>query len=100
MISLNNKLILKPYEGSRSIEKKVQGGFTSLIQRSTLIGLEVLADTTVVFGNNTVDIKKGQKAYFYEEMLFGQDWSKMKFSCDGIKEQFIIADGSAVVMVK
>lgn len=100
MMSLNNQLLLKPYSGTRKIEKKVQGGFMSLTQRSTLVGLEILCDATITYNNSSVQVKKGQIAYFREELLFGQDWSRQLLSCDALTEECIIADSSYVVMVK
>jgi hypothetical protein len=65
-----------------------------------LVGLEIVADAKVVYGNMESDIKKGQIAYFQEEMLFGQEWSRMTMTCDGIEGDFIIADATGIVLVK
>ena len=96
MISLNGKLLLKPYEGEKKVGAKITGGFATVAQKSNLIGLEVLSD----FNRDTEGspiIKKGDTVYFSEEILYASDWARKTYECAAIEEKFIIADiGSAI----
>jgi len=98
MKSINNKLLLKPYEGDRKIKATVSGGFATVTQKSTLVGLEVLAD----FNRETEGsplIKKGDMVYFQEELLYASEWARKTYDCPSIEEKFIIADIGSVVCV-
>lgn len=99
MKSLNNRLILEPYTGDRKVKTKVSSGFAMVQQKSTLVGLKVLVDSEIVLGGVKTEIKKGQKAYFLEDTLYTQKWSKSTFTCDALKEEFIVAMSSEVVFV-
>lgn len=100
MISVNNKLILEPYKGKAKIETQVTSGFASIKQKSTLVGLKLLADGKVSIGKETMDVKKGQVVFFPEEILHASDWSKKSFNLEGSEEKFIIADSNHVVAVQ
>lgn len=101
MISANTKLILEPYKGAKKIESKgVSTGYATIKQKSTLVGLKLLADGKVAIGKDMVDVKKGQKVYFSEEILHASDWSKKVYNLDGSEEMFILAEASYVVAVE
>lgn len=100
MITVNNKLILEPYKGKGKIEAQVNSGFASIKQKSTLIGLKLLADGKVSIGKDMVDVKKGQTIFFPEEILHAHDWSKKTFNLEGSEEKFIIAEAVYAVAVK
>ena len=102
MISVNNKILVKPYSGELKIKTDNSGGFSKIIQKQTLVGLEILRDGEIIMaGSNTaLPVKKGQVAYFQEEVLATQRWAKMEFNVEGEKEVFAIVDGSFVVAVK
>lgn len=100
MKSVNNKLILEPYKSKGKIESKVSSGFATIAQKSTLVGLKLLADGKVMIGKDMVDVQRGQIAYFPEEVLHAHDWSKKTFHLEGSEENFIIADSVYVVAIK
>ena len=100
MISLNNKLILKPYEGDKKLKAEVKGGFAKVSQKTNLVGLEVLTNASIILNGGQVTIEAGSIAYFREEVLYAHEWSKKKHRADFIDEEFIIADYSNVVAVK
>lgn len=101
MISVNNKLILEPYKGSRKIEANTSSGFATIKQKSTLIGLKALIDAQITSsGGKDVKIKKNSTVFFEEEVLYSSAWAKKTYQCDGIEDKFIIADYSQVVIVK
>lgn len=88
--------MLEPYQGEQKIKAQIQSGFASIKQKSTLVGLRLVADATIILGGQRLEMEKGQKAYFEEEVLYANDWSKKKLKCDGIEEEFIMADFSFV----
>ena len=100
MKSVNNKLILEPYEGSHKIESNTSSGFATIKQKTTLIGLKVLEDAQFVLPTKEiVNIEKKSTVFFEEEVLYSSAWAKKTYECDGIESRFIIADYSQVVMV-
>ena len=72
MISVNNKMLVEAYTGKREIKSEIKGGFASIVQRSKLVGLKLIADAKVFYDGNEIELKKGQVAYFEEEMLVTQ----------------------------
>lgn len=92
----NGYLMLKPYEGSRKLETEIKSGFATIKQKTSLVGLELLADAKSVNGN----YKKGQIMFFIEETLFTDKWSKKIFTCEGIEDGFVLGPISDVVLVK
>lgn len=101
MITVNNKLILEPYKGKGKVEAQINSGFASIKQKSTLIGLKLLSDGNVAMGREMfIEVKKGQIAYFPEEILHAHDWAKKTFNLEGSEEKFIIAEAAYVVAVK
>jgi len=99
MMSFNNKLILKPYTGEKRLKAEVSSGFARVAQKSNLVGLEVLVGASIILNGAQVQIDKGAVAYFEEEVLYSQDWSKKKFTADFIEEEFVIADYSNVRLI-
>jgi len=99
MMSLNGKLLLKPYEGERKIKANVSGGFATIAQKSSLIGLELLVDFQYVTMTHSERIEKGRFVYFQEELLYASDWARKTYECESVKEKFIIADIGSVVCV-
>lgn len=100
MMSVNNKLMLEPYTGVN----KIQGvgektGFVTVKQKSTLVGLKLMADGKVPIGKDMIEVKKGQTAYFTEEMLHASDWSKKVFTIEGKDDKFILGESLHVVAI-
>ena len=100
MIAVNNKLILEPYKGKGKVEAQVTSGFASIKQKSTLIGLKLLADGKLTIGKDMVDVKRGQVVFFPEEVLHAHEWSKKTFNLEGSEEKFIIAEAIHAVAVQ
>ncbi len=101
MISANNKLIVEPYKGSGKIEGKVSTGYGTIQQKTTLVGLKLMADGKVPVGKEGVlEVKKGQKVFFLEEILHAMDWSKKQYNLAGSEEKFMLAESSYVVAVE
>lgn len=96
-----NKIITEPYKGTKKIESRVSSGFASIKQKSTLVGLKVLSDGRFTLGSLSLDVKKGQIAYFKEDVLCSQDWPTKVFTCQSeqLKEGFILAEPSHLVML-
>ena len=100
MISVNNKLVLEPYTGSKKIEATVKSGFATIKQKSTLVGLVLKADGKVAIGKEQMDVKKGQKVYFLEETLHANDWSTKIYNLDGSDDKFILGESHQAVAVE
>lgn len=100
MISVNNKLVLEPYKGSKKIEGVVKSGFATIKQKSTLVGLTLLADGKVAIGKEQMDVKKGMKVYYLEEVLHAADWSTKVYNLDNSTESFILGEAHQAVAVE
>lgn len=100
MISVNNKLILEPYKGDGKIKASVNSGFAQIKQKSTLIGLKVLADASINAANSSFEITKGSTVYIEEEVLHTQDWSKRTYETEDIDGKFIMVDYHYIRIVK
>lgn len=96
MISVNNKILLQPYEGSNKIEANVSSGFATIKQKSSLIGLKLLVDAEI----DGKLIKKNSTVLIEEVVLSTSPWAKKTYECSEIKERFIIADKAFVIAVK
>jgi hypothetical protein len=92
MMSINNKLILEPYTGTGELKANTSGGFTTITQRTNLIGLKVLSGTKILFGGEYFPLNEGSIVYFKEEILCTHPWSKEVYECDAIGKPFIVAD--------
>lgn len=100
MTAVNGKLILEPYKGSGKIEGNVRSGYATIKQKDTLVGLTLLADGRVIIGKDMLEVKKGQKVYFSEEILHASPWSKKTYHLEGKEEQFILAEAIHVMAVE
>ena len=99
MMSLNNKLLLKPYTGDRKVKATVSGGFATVTQKSTLVGLELVADFQYNTPHHSERVEKGSIVYFQEEILYSSEWARKTYECNSIEEKFIIADIGSVICV-
>lgn len=100
MIGGLNKLLVEPYKGSGKPEAEVKSGFATVKQRSSLVGLKLMADAIVSQGSCTAEIKKGAVIYFKETDLSTMPWTKTRMTCDAIEGEFLIADYTSVVAIK
>lgn len=99
-MSVNNKLMLEPYTGKNKIEGHVVTGFATIKQKTTLVGLKLIADGKVSVGKDMIDVKKGQMVYFTEEILHASEWSKKVYSFEDIEIKFILGESIHAVAVK
>ena len=93
MKSINNKLLLESYKGSGKIEQEVHNGFATVKQKSTLIGLVLVANANV----DNINIPKGSLVFFEESVLFKASWAKTKFTASHVEGEFIVADSALAV---
>ena len=82
------------------LARPISSGFASIKQKSTLIGLKLLADGKVVIGKDMIDVKKGQTVFFSEEILHSHDWAKKTFNFEGSEDKFIIAEAVHAVAIE
>lgn len=100
MKSVNNKIIVELYKESRGVTPTINKGFASIKQKQNLVGLKVLCDATIVYGQIETVIKKGDVVYFTEETLYNSPWAKNALTSDAFKGTFAVAEGSQVILVK
>ncbi len=97
MKSVNGKLICAPYAGSKALKSETKSGFSTIKQRTAVVGLKVLLDSKLPDGT---EVKAGQTAYFTEEALTVYQWPFQHMSCDDISGPFVIAPAELVLCVK
>jgi len=98
--SMNNKLLLEPYQGENKIKANINSGFATVKQKDTLIGLVLLVDANLQRGNSVYLIPKGSKIYFQEEILHAHSWSKKTYESEALGQRFIIADANFAVFIE
>lgn len=101
MISVNNKLMLEPYSGSKKIEASTKTGFATIKQKTTLVGLKLIADGKIPLGREAfIEVKKGQTVYYSEEVLHASDWSTKLYNLEGQESKFILGEALHVIGVE
>jgi hypothetical protein len=91
-VSINNRLLVEPYSGDRALKAKNAGGFAIVQQKVSIVGLKLVANASILVGNNIEEIKKGTVVYIKEELLFTQPWAQKIYESDGVEGKFIIVD--------
>ena len=99
MMSINNKLVLEPYKHKGKIKANTSGGFATIAQKSNLVGLKALEYGEFKIGSKIYPVPKGSMVYFKEDTLHTQEWSTQTYTCNELKESFIIAEANQVVMI-
>lgn len=100
MVSINRKIMVEPYRGSNKLKAEIKGGFATVKQKSSLIGLKTKMDANIKTIDGTeLAIGSGHTVFFKEEDLHTQSWAKQTFTAEGIEGEFIMADSAAIVMV-
>ncbi len=98
--ALNNRFILEPYKGDRTLKSSSSNGFAIVQQKVSVVGLTVLADALINHGTPHGQMyPKGSKAYIKEEALFTQPWAQKAYESDAIEGKFIIVDSAHVEFV-
>lgn len=102
MMTVNNKLMLEPYKGSKKIEGKVVSGFSTIKQKSTLIGLKLVADGKIPLGREAfLEVKAGQTVYYSEELLHASEWATKVYNLESTEDKkFILGEALHVVSVE
>ena len=94
--SINGYVVCEPYNKDKGLEAKVSRGFASVNQKKSLKGLKILADCAV--GDKVYPA--GSIAYFKEEVLYTETWSRMELDCTSLGEtKCILAELRFVVMI-
>lgn len=107
LISYNNRFIVEPYAGDRTIKTTSGSGFAMIQQKVSLKGLKLLVDVVLIdkpsitqYGSLAPqDIPKGSIIYIKEELLYTQQWAKQILESDAVEGKFIIVDGQYVEMI-
>jgi hypothetical protein len=97
--SINNRFILEPYKGDRTLKANASTGFAIVQQKVSLVGLRLLADVDLCTQGFVQVYPKGSLAYIKEELLFTQPWAQKSYESDGIEGKFIIVDSTYVDFV-
>lgn len=102
MTTTNGKILVEPYVSDGAIQSSIKGGFATVKQKSTLVGLKAVTNGTIYYRNSDAAeyVERGDVVYFKEEDLHNGPWAKTVFDCEDIKDKFIVAESSMVVMVK
>lgn len=95
LVSVNNKVICKPYKKEAKLKPKQTGGFAYIEQKTKFVALEVLLS----FETKDVKLSAGDFVFVREETAHTtSDFTKI-FSCDTVKEDFISVDFGYVEFV-
>lgn len=100
-VSLNGNLILKPYTKTKELRQtQVVTGLAIMANKVGVEPLELLVDTIVVIGDTNVELSKGSKIYFTEEMLTVQQWPRKVFEAEGFGGGFVIGNIKDVLFIE
>jgi hypothetical protein len=100
LVSLNNKFIVEPYKGDRTLKANSATGFAIVQQKVSVVGLTLLMDSVVQVGKTEHDtLPKGSKIYIREELLFTQPWAKNVYESEAVEGKFIMVDAIHVEFV-
>lgn len=97
--SMNDKLILEPYDHGQGLKTEIRNGLAFVQQKVNLVPLRVLVEARL---NDGSYIPAGSVAYIEEDILCGKTatWAKTIRKCDALGDQrFIVVDKQHVVMV-
>ena len=86
--SINNRLIVEVYQRT-ALRQEVKFGVVTPGQRDGFTGLKVLVGTILPDGR---EVPAGTTAYFREENLHTQEWTKRIYKTDLISQPFLLAD--------
>lgn len=97
MMSINGKVLCKPYTGKKSLQTKVRSGLAEVIQKSQLIGLQVVAKAKLPSGDI---LEVGQTIFFAEADLMNFGVFRDVKNCPEIEGDFVAAPSELIVCVK
>lgn len=99
IFSVNNRLVLESYKADRTLKANVSSGFAMVAQKSSVVGLRLLAPARISIGDSWYVLSKGSIAYIREEVLHTAIWAQKTLECDLIEGKFIITDISQIEFV-
>jgi hypothetical protein len=94
MLTVNNKLIVRPYKDAIGLKTEVKKGVSFVRQKINLVGVELVVDAKI----NNIDVKAGSKVYLLEENFATGQYTVERQSPD-IEGAFVIIDSSHVIAV-
>lgn len=95
--SVNHMVVCEPYKGSKGLKSKISGGVSIIQQKTSVIGLRVLADAYI---SEQLTLKAGSIAYLREDILCQfQDYST-PFNSDATEEPFVLVNYSHIAFIK
>lgn len=96
MKTLNNLLILKPYQQGQGVRAELRGGLVVAGQKHNLVGLELLADAKI----DGETYSKGSIAYLSEDILSSHDWAKRIRKSENVDGDFIVVESRHITAIK
>jgi hypothetical protein len=101
MFSVNNKVMVEPYKGTKQIRSKTSSGFSSIEQKSTLTSLKVLAEAHVcdTYGNE-ITIPEGASIVLKEEFLATQSSVLKHYKINENSVEYMLVEFSEVVAIQ
>lgn len=96
IVSVNDKVICKPYEGKRKIDSQVVKGLATVKQKNSIVGLQVIADAKI----GDFFIHENSVVYVSEEFLFNAQTVLKPMECEAIDGNFILMDFRNILFVK
>lgn len=93
--AINNNLILEAYKQGQGLRDEVNNGFAKVAQKTTLVGLKVLADCHL----EGRYVPKGSLAYLPEDLLMTQAWAKQIKKADFVEQDFIVVESRHIIAI-
>jgi hypothetical protein len=94
----NNNVICKPHPLSGGLKAEVKSGVAFVKQKQDIIELEVLQNSSILEGQQSIPIPKGSIVYVREERLTTLSWGKQVQKLKG--EDVILIPGSEIVGIE
>ena len=100
--AVNGVLVLNPYKKSKQLEVQESiKGFASVANKTGMESLELLVDTFVSLGHNSMrTIPKGSKIFFKREILDVMPWSKVIYQTEEFPDGFIVGNMNEVIFIE
>ncbi len=98
-LSVNNILIVRPYDRGQGIKQTVSSGFATVTQKTDLVGLELLTHAVIDLPSGPTTYPIGSVAYFREDELMSAPWAKEVRKCDAVEGPFLIVEFKKAVLI-
>ena len=97
LFSLNDFLILEPYQQGQGLQAEIKNGLAFVRQKNELAGLKLLAEARLADGSY---LPVGSTVYIPEEILSTAQWAKQIKKCQALGDrQFIVVEKKYVAMI-